>query len=86
MDGAKGVGKSETAGHRVAKFYYLDRHNERELIRAQMDQLLSQSPSILLDEWQYVPKVWDAVRRLVDEQNDTKFILTGSASPSFRSR
>lgn len=48
-----------------------------------MDTLLSQNTSILLDKWQHVPEVWDAVRRKVDGQKSTKFLLTGSASPSF---
>lgn len=83
IDGAKGVGKSETAKLRVQQTYFLDRLNERELMRAQLDTLLSQNTSILLDEWQHVPEVWDAVRRKVDEQTSTKFLLTGSALPSF---
>jgi len=37
----------------------------------------------LIDEWQRVPDVWDAVRNAVDDrQQDGQFILTGSATPS----
>ena len=46
-------------------------------------QVLSGDPPILIDEWQRVPAVWDAVRRAVDHDNTPgRFLLTGSASPS----
>ncbi|UKI33738.1 MAG: AAA family ATPase [Lentisphaeria bacterium] len=36
----------------------------------------------LLDEWQSVPGLWDAVRAEVDTRNAKgQFILTGSATP-----
>jgi predicted AAA+ superfamily ATPase len=36
----------------------------------------------LLDEWQRTPRVWDAVRRAVDDRGvPGQFILTGSATP-----
>jgi predicted AAA+ superfamily ATPase len=36
----------------------------------------------IIDEWQDVPKIWDAVRRKVDESGNQRgqFILTGSSS------
>lgn len=38
---------------------------------------------MLIDEWQTVPKVWDAVRYAVDaRQRMGQFILIGSAVPS----
>jgi hypothetical protein len=40
-------------------------------------------PPVLLDEWQLVPPVWDAVRRAVDRDDAPgRFLLTGSATPS----
>ncbi|WP_310793803.1 ATP-binding protein [Kocuria rhizophila] len=37
---------------------------------------------LVVDEWQEVPEVWDAVRRAVDEDAaGGQFLLTGSASP-----
>src|SRR5680860_111063 len=36
----------------------------------------------LIDEWQREPRVWDAVRRAVDDRGEAgQFILTGSATP-----
>ena len=37
----------------------------------------------LIDEWQEVPEIWDAVRRRVDAEGSRKglFVLTGSSKP-----
>ncbi|MEJ5928439.1 DUF4143 domain-containing protein [Corynebacterium sp. H128] len=81
VDGAKGVGKSETTKRRATKVYQLDRVNERELLQARLDDLLSVAEVLCLDEWQHLPEVWDVVRRKVDDRTVTKFLLTGSATP-----
>ena len=52
--------------------------------RAQLDPKLAITGPAprLLDEWQEVPKLWDAVRFVVDEKAQKgMFILTGSATP-----
>ncbi|MFV8382327.1 DUF4143 domain-containing protein [Corynebacterium hindlerae] len=66
---------------RATNTYRFDRENERALIEASMDELLTSEGSVCLDEWQHVPQVWDAVRRLVDDGNSTRFFLNGSATP-----
>lgn len=39
----------------------------------------------LIDEWQEVPPLWDAVRHQVDQRTDKgQFILTGSATPNHK--
>ncbi len=39
----------------------------------------------LIDEWQEVPQLWDAVRYKVDERGERGlFILTGSSTPNFK--
>lgn len=44
--------------------------------------MLTGNPPLLIDEWQRVPQVWDAVRRAVDRGSPpSNFLLTGSASP-----
>ena len=36
----------------------------------------------LIDEWQEVPSIWDAVRFAVDQRGEkAQFILTGSSTP-----
>ena len=56
-------------------------------------QLAQMSPSLvlegetprLIDEWQEVPQLWDAVRYKVDQNgNKGQFILTGSATPNHK--
>ena len=81
IDGAKGVGKTETSIRRADVVYRLDRLAEREFLGAQMDSLLERNQVICLDEWQHLPEVWDVVRRNVDKHIATRYILTGSATP-----
>lgn len=82
IDGAKGVGKSETALRRADHVFFLDEDTQRDLILA--DPTLTTLPPgcVLLDEWQRVPQVWDSVRRHVDRHAPPgRFVLTGSATP-----
>ncbi|KAB1642238.1 ATP-binding protein [Gulosibacter chungangensis] len=82
IDGPKGVGKTETAARRSSVAYFLDNPEQRELLSA--DTTLSSLPAgtVLIDEWQRLPHVWDAVRRQVDcHAPPGRFILTGSATP-----
>lgn len=83
IEGVKGCGKTETARRRSASEVLLetDRNAER---RAQLEPglVLDGSTPRLLDEWQRVPSIWDAVRRAVDSRSlPGQFILTGSATP-----
>ncbi len=49
------------------------------------DLVLSGEVPRLLDEWQEVPSLWDAVRHSVDQQTEKgQFILTGSATPNHK--
>ena len=84
IEGVKGCGKTATARRRAASEVLLDADPEAER-RASIDpRLLLDGPTPrLLDEWQRVPRVWDAVRRAVDDRGSPgQFILTGSATPS----
>ena len=82
IDGPKAVGKTVTALRRADQVYYLDNAAQREFLQA--DFLLASLPSgtVLLDEWQQLPEIWNSVRRNVDEGAPAKrFLLTGSATP-----
>jgi len=47
------------------------------------DLVLGEAAPNLVDEWQEVPPILDAVRRRVDpSQKKGQFILTGSATPN----
>lgn len=82
LEGAKGVGKTETARRRARTVLALDDPVERQLLSADPRRLLSATPPVLVDEWQRHPPVWDAVRRAVDaDRSPGRFLLTGSATP-----
>ena len=82
LEGAKGVGKTETALQRAMTVHRLDDPAERAIAEAAPARLLEGAPPVLLDEWQRVPPVWDGVRRAVDAgAGPGAFLLTGSASP-----
>lgn len=83
LEGAKGVGKTETAERRAGSVHLLDDERQLEVARADLTRLLATAPPVLVDEWQRLPAVWDAVRREVDtDPSPSRFLLTGSASPN----
>ncbi|WP_311522825.1 ATP-binding protein [uncultured Corynebacterium sp.] len=82
IDGPKGVGKTDTARRRANAAWYLDDPDMRNV--AEADFSLSSAPdgTLLLDEWQHLPQIWDSVRRQVDQgAGPGRFLLTGSATP-----
>lgn len=83
IEGVKGCGKTATARRRATSEELLDIDPNAQR-KAELDPrlvLAGQTPR-LLDEWQRVPRVWDAVRRAVDDRGQPgQFILTGSATP-----
>ncbi len=81
LDGPKGVGKTATATQRCRSVRRLDVASEREVVEAD-PAIIGRDPTpLLIDEWQRVPAVFDAVRRLVDDDpTEGRFLLTGSAS------
>lgn len=82
LEGSKGVGKTETALRRARTVVRLDDPAQREIAEADPRAALRGEQPVLLDEWQRVPAVWDAVRRAVDEDyRPGQYLLTGSASP-----
>jgi uncharacterized protein len=82
IEGAKGVGKTETASRRAKTVHRLDDPDELALAQADPRRLLRSEPPVLLDEWQRLPETWDLVRRAVDAGAEAGgYLLTGSASP-----
>lgn len=82
LEGAKAVGKTATARQRVASEVSFDDGAQRRPFEADPSLIVGFSPPLLIDEWQLVPQVWDAVRRAVDDDaTGGRFLLTGSASP-----
>lgn len=82
IEGPKAVGKTATGLRRARTIHRLDDPAQASLAAAEPRRLVTGEPPILIDEWQRVPGVWDAVRHAVDEDpGPGRFLLTGSASP-----
>ena len=86
IEGPKWCGKTTTAEEFAASKVLLARtdvkENFKRLLEMDMETALSGNAPMLIDEWQTVPKLWDAVRYTVDFRHQMgQFILTGSAVP-----
>lgn len=83
IDGPKGVGKTETAGRRATRTLELDDPGVLERVAADPSLVRKPGGTLLLDEWQRHPPVWDVVRREVDRGAPPgTYLLTGSAVPA----
>jgi predicted AAA+ superfamily ATPase len=82
LEGPKGVGKTASGQRRAATIVRLDEPAQRQIAEADPRRALNGDGPVLLDEWQRVPALWDAVRRAVDDGAPAgPFLLTGSAGP-----
>lgn len=86
IDGPKWCGKTWTGLTHANSVVYIDDpangFNNRRSAELNTDLVLGGERPRLIDEWQEVPALWDAVRFKCDEDNKTgKYILTGSATP-----
>ncbi|MDR3243402.1 MAG: AAA family ATPase, partial [Elusimicrobiota bacterium] len=81
--GAKACGKTESAKQISASILNVDKDEQVSAIMGTAPErlLLGKTPR-LIDEWQEQPKLWDYIRREIDERKTkAQFILTGSANP-----
>lgn len=86
VEGPKWCGKTTTAKkHAVSALMLANPENDfaaRTLATLDPSLAIKGDKPRLLDEWQEVPKLWDAVRYECDESGlPGRFILTGSATP-----
>ena len=89
IEGPKWCGKTWTAQkHSQSAFFVGDpagNFQNRQLAQIDPSLALKGKQPRLIDEWQEVPSLWDAVRFAVDQgTNKGQFILTGSATPSHK--
>lgn len=87
IEGPKWCGKTWTALHHANSACYIaspeNNFQNRTLSQLSPDIVLQGDSPRLLDEWQEVPALWDAVRSTVDQADlKGRFILTGSATPA----
>ncbi len=86
IEGPKWCGKTWTSSyHSNSEFLIGDPSNNfqnRTLAEISPSIILEGATPRLIDEWQEVPPVWDAVRYTVDQRaKKGQFILTGSSTP-----
>jgi len=81
--GPKWCGKTETALQAAASVIYIQSDPQyKETGKIMPSLLLEGETPRLIDEWQDVPELWNAVRHTVDQRKKQgQFILTGSATP-----
>lgn len=87
IEGPKWCGKTTTAEQQAKSVLYMadpDKQNTYlEMANLRIRMLLKGETPRLIDEWQIVPQIWDAIRFKVDHQGEEGlFILTGSAVPA----
>ena len=84
IEGPKWCGKTTTASQIAKSKIWLEDPDNREKYEATAystpSMLLEGEKPRLIDEWQDIPVLWDAVRSSVDKSDETGlYILTGSA-------
>lgn len=84
IEGVRACGKTETGAHHSRSVVRFDTDDAaRELAELAPERVLRGAVPRLLDEWQLVPKIWNHVRRAVDDRKAPgQFILAGSARPA----
>ena len=83
LEGAKAVGKTQTALRRAATVHRLDDAAQLAIASADPGRLTQGARPVLIDEWQRLPESWDVVRRAVDDDHTPgQYLLTGSATPT----
>lgn len=86
IEGPKACGKTTTGEQQARSVIYINdpslNQQYKNLAQTDITQLLTGGTPRLIDEWQEIPRLWDAVRFAVDHrEDDGQFILTGSAVP-----
>lgn len=86
VEGPKWCGKTWTSLFHAKSAFMVgdpaDNFANRQLAFLEIGKTLEGEVPHLVDEWQEVPAIWDAVRYAVDQKPETgRFILTGSSTP-----
>ena len=89
VEGPKWCGKTWTSSYHCKSEIYLGdpsgNFQNRQLAELSPALVLEGEQPRLIDEWQEVPPLWDAVRHKVDVTGQKgQFILTGSATPNHK--
>ncbi len=87
IEGPKACGKTTTAEQQARSVIYMDDPTKKaqyhQMAQTDISYLLQGDTPKLIDEWQELPQLWDAIRFEVDHRDDDgQFMLTGSAVPA----
>lgn len=87
IEGPKCCGKTTTAEQQAKSVLYMaDPDNQKsyiEMADLRIKMLLKGDNPRLIDEWQIIPQIWDAIRFDVDHRGEEGlYVLTGSAVPA----
>lgn len=87
IEGPKWCGKTWTSQYHCESSFFVgspvNNFSNRKLAQMDPSLILEGDTPRLIDEWQEVPAIWDAVRYAVDQRGEKgQFILTGSSTPN----
>ena len=84
IEGPKWCGKTWTSLRHSNSQVFMDDNNVRELAELDVKSIFNKDSDrkpLLIDEWNLVPSIWDAVRRECDKTTEKgNFIITGSTT------
>lgn len=81
IEGPKWCGKTWTSLNHAESVTYLSEKASRDLAKNDPKYVFKKEKPQLIDEWQLVPSIWDAVRNECDRVTEKgNFILTGSTT------
>ena len=81
VEGPKWCGKTWTSLNHANSVSYVTEKSVRNNAMVDPKYIFTKERPQLIDEWQIVPEIWDAVRNECDSDHEKgKFILTGSTS------
>lgn len=79
IEGPKWCGKTWTSLNHANSVVLLDEEEVKEKAKLSLDLILNEKRPELIDEWNLMPEIWDAVRRKCDETTHKgNYILTCS--------
>jgi len=79
IEGPKWCGKTWTSLNHVNSVVYLDDEETKAKAELSLDLILGNEKPELIDEWNLIPKIWDAIRRKCDDTVEKgNYILTCS--------
>ncbi|MEC8593181.1 MAG: AAA family ATPase, partial [SAR324 cluster bacterium] len=91
MFGPRGTGKSTLLRQYFPEALWIDLLDPREqrIFRAHPEHLIERlmgdpERTVVIDEIQKVPTLLDVIHRLIEEQKNVRFVLTGSSARKLR--